>query len=109
AGDDGARPVAVDLHVGAGGDAERRPPADGDTDRLVLGQVLAVADQLDRPLQRIRGTDVLEHLPGGTLVAVLDDVAAAELDRVHAQLPGHRGQVLLARPARLPRGGGAPG
>ena len=101
AGDDRARAVAVQLHERARRAAERRPPADADADRLVLGQVLAVADQLDRALERLGSADRLEHLVGGGRVALLQDVPAAQLDRVHADRRGDRVHVLLDGPACL--------
>ena len=70
AGDDRRGTVGVDLHVRAGRHRERRPPAARDTDRLVLRQLLAVADQLGRPVERLDGVDCVEDLAGRTLVAV---------------------------------------
>ena len=109
AGDDRARAVAVQLEIGARGDAERRPPGRGDADRLVVRQLLAVADHLDRLLQRLRCPDRIEHLPGRPLVALFDDRPAAKLDGVDAEPLGDAVHVLLERPGGLRRGGSADG
>ena len=83
--DDRARPVRIELHVGAGLGREARPPADGDPDRLVLGQFLPVADQLDRLLERLLHRDPLEHLARRGDRAVLDQRPAPQLDRVEIE------------------------
>ena len=107
AGDDRAGAVAVELHVGARAGAEARPPAARDADRLVVGQLLAVADQLDGALERLLHPELLEDLPGRALGALLDQGAPAQLDGIQVERAGELVHVLLERPAHLRRGRGA--
>jgi hypothetical protein len=105
AGHDRCAAVAVHLHVRAGRRGHAWPPADGDTDRLVVGQVAAVADHLDRALERVAHTDLLEDLTGRALGALLDQRPTTEVDGVHADRGRDLVHVLLECPAHLRRGG----
>ncbi len=71
-GDDRPRAVRVELQVRARVRGEARPPAARDADRLVVGQLLVAADQLDRLRERLLHRDALEHLARGGHRAVLD-------------------------------------
>ena len=99
AGDDRAGAVGVDPHVRARRAGEGRPPARRDADRLAVRQRLAPADRGRGILQRLERADPLEDLAGRPLVALVDEVAAPELDGVEAEPLGDDVVVLLDGPA----------
>ena len=103
AGDDHPGAVGVELDVRARGARERRPPADGDADRLVLGQLLAVLRQGGRLLEALARADHVVDLAARALVARAEHVAPAQLEPVHPDRARHLVDVLLERPARLRR------
>ena len=55
-------PSGLSFTYAPGVRGEARPPAARDADRLVLGEPLARADQLDRALERLLHRDPLENL-----------------------------------------------
>jgi hypothetical protein len=107
--DDRAGAVGLELDERAGGLRERRPPATRDPDRLVRGQLLPIADQLAGALERLGRPDGIEDLPRRPLVALVDDVAAAQLDGIQPDLTRDGVEVLLEGPADLWRRGRAHG
>ena len=100
---DHARAVGVELHVGPGGGGEGGPPADRDPDRLVLGQVLAVAREGRGLLEALARADRGVDLAAGALGALDEHVAPAQLQPVQPDRPRDLVHVLLHRPARLGR------
>ena len=101
--DDRPGAVAVQLHVGARGVPEGRPPAARDADRLVLGEVALGSDQLQGPLERLPDGDRPEHLARRALGALLEQRAPAQLDGIEPERLGELVHVLLERPADLGR------
>ena len=98
-------PSALILMYAPEGTGEGRPPADGDADRLVVGQLLPVAGHLGRGRDALLQADRQVDLPRRALVAGVDAGCAAELDRVHPDRRGDLVGVLLERPAGLRRRG----
>src|SRR5204862_6961509 len=103
AGHDRGAAVAVHLHVRAGRRRHAWPPADGDADRLVVGQLTSVADHLDRTFERVAYAYPLEDLTGRTLGALLDQRPTTEVDGIHADRGRDLVHVLFEPPADLRR------
>ena len=104
AGHDPAAAVALDPDEGPRRTGRAEPPAGRDPDRLVQTKRTVGLDRADRPFERLGRAVALVALAGRTLVAVADEVAEAELDRVEADSPGQHVVVLLDRPAGLRTG-----
>ena len=119
-GHDRARAVGVQLHVGARGGGERRPPPAGDPDRLVVGEIAVGRDQLDRAIKRLAHGDQPEDLtgrPSSPCTSVrrrsstrsrsrrLGELVHVLLDRVKPAAPSARGSsrrlVVRVRERRL--------
>ena len=108
AGDDRAGAVRVQLHVRAGVGREARPPAAGDADRLVVGQLLPVADQLDRA-SRASPSSRSARAPDRSGVTEPSSISVRRRSST-GSMPSAVGElvhVLLERPADLRRRRGA--
>ena len=92
-------PSALIVRCAPDGTRERRPPAGRDPDRLAVLERSVPVDRRRRVLQRLDDADPLEDLAGRSLVALVDEVAATELDGVEAEPLGDDVVVLLERPA----------
>ena len=71
------------------------------------GRVLSVSDHFEGGFERPLGADLLEHLTGGPLVALVDQSATAEFGRIHSDGGGDLVHVLFERPTHLRSGRGA--
>ncbi|TPW13503.1 MAG: hypothetical protein FD127_1972, partial [Acidimicrobiaceae bacterium] len=101
AGDDLPGAVSIDLHVGARWHREARPPTDGDSDRLVVGELGSVPGRRGRGLDALLQTDLTVGLAAGALDPGVDRIASPELDGIESGCFGHLVGVRFECPARL--------
>ena len=100
AGHDPSAAVGFDPDEGARRAGRAEPPAGRDADRLVRPERPVGVDPLDRGLQRLDRAVALVALAGRALVAVVDEVAPPELDRVEPDAGGDRRRDAARPPSR---------